>query len=122
PLRGGGRPGTPFGVTTSIASRCAVIGPCLCRRTARISATWPRRSSRPSAGLCASSFSCHASTMAELPGGTVTFLFSDIEGSTRLVKQLRERWSEVLADHQRLLRASFASHGGHEVDTQGGSF
>jgi class 3 adenylate cyclase len=39
-----------------------------------------------------------------LPGGAVTFLFTDIEGSTRLVKALRERYAEVLAEHQRLVR------------------
>jgi YVTN family beta-propeller protein len=60
--------------------------------------------------------------MSDLPSGVVTFLFSDIEGSTRLVKDLRERYGEVLAEHQRLLRAAFANHGGHEIDTQGDSF
>jgi YVTN family beta-propeller protein len=60
--------------------------------------------------------------MSELPSGAVTFLFTDIEGSTRLVKQLRERWGDVLADHQRLLREAFVNHHGHEVDTQGDSF
>ena len=60
--------------------------------------------------------------MAELPSGAVTFLFSDIEGSTRLVKELRERYGDVLGEHQRLLRAAFEAHGGYEVDTQGDSF
>jgi len=60
--------------------------------------------------------------MAEPPTGAVTFLFTDIEGSTRLVKQLRDRYSEVLADHQRLLRAACEAHRGYEVDTQGDSF
>jgi YVTN family beta-propeller protein len=60
--------------------------------------------------------------MADLPSGAVTFLFTDIEGSTRLVKQLRERYGEVLEEHQRLLRAAFEAHAGHEVDTQGDSF
>jgi YVTN family beta-propeller protein len=60
--------------------------------------------------------------MSELPTGAVTFLFTDIEGSTRLLKQLRDRWPEALAQHQRLLRAAFAAHGGREVDTQGDSF
>jgi YVTN family beta-propeller protein len=60
--------------------------------------------------------------MTELPSGTITFLFSDIEGSTRLLKQLRERYGEVLTDHQRLLRAAFAEHSGREVDTQGDAF
>jgi YVTN family beta-propeller protein len=60
--------------------------------------------------------------MADLPSGAVTFLFTDIEGSTRLVKQLRERYGDVLHEHQRLLRAAFDAHGGHEIDTQGDSF
>ena len=60
--------------------------------------------------------------MAEMPTGAVTFLFTDIEGSTRLVKHLREGYGAVLADHQRLLRAAFTAHGGYEVDTQGDSF
>jgi YVTN family beta-propeller protein len=60
--------------------------------------------------------------MSDLPSGAVTFLFTDIEGSTRLLKQLRERYAEVLAGHQRLLRAAFAAHGGREIDTQGDSF
>ena len=60
--------------------------------------------------------------MADLPSGAVTFLFTDIEGSTRLVKLLRERYGEVLQEHQRLLRAAFAAHRGHEIDTQGDSF
>ena len=60
--------------------------------------------------------------MPELPSGAVTFLFTDIEGSTRLVKQLRDRYVDALNDHQKLLRAAFAAHRGHEVDTQGDSF
>jgi YVTN family beta-propeller protein len=60
--------------------------------------------------------------MVEMPTGAVTFLFTDIEGSTQLVKQLRDRYGEVLAEHQRLLREAFAAHSGHEVDTQGDSF
>jgi branched-chain amino acid transport system substrate-binding protein len=61
--------------------------------------------------------------MAEAPAGTVTFLFTDIEGSTRLLARLgRERYGELLAEHHRLLRKRFAQHGGHEVDTQGDAF
>jgi YVTN family beta-propeller protein len=60
--------------------------------------------------------------MDELPSGAVTFLFTDIEGSTRLVKQLREQYANVLAEHQRLLRVAFSAHAGHEIDTQGDSF
>ena len=60
--------------------------------------------------------------MPELPSGTVTFLFTDIEGSTALLKRLGPRYGEVLTEHQRILREAFAAHGGHEVDTQGDSF
>ena len=60
--------------------------------------------------------------MAEMPSGAVTFLFTDIEGSTRLVKQLREEYGGVLDEHQRLLREAFEAHRGYEVDTQGDSF
>jgi YVTN family beta-propeller protein len=60
--------------------------------------------------------------MAELPTGTVTFLFTDIEGSTQLLKRLGERYGETLADHQALLRAAFDAHDGAEIDTQGDSF
>jgi YVTN family beta-propeller protein len=60
--------------------------------------------------------------MPELPSGTVTFLFTDIEGSTALVKRLGGRYAQVLAGHQRILREAFTAHGGHEVDTQGDSF
>jgi YVTN family beta-propeller protein len=60
--------------------------------------------------------------MAELPSGAVTFVFTDIEGSTRLVRQLRDRYGEVLAEHQRLLREAFSKHNGHEIDTQGDAF
>jgi class 3 adenylate cyclase len=60
--------------------------------------------------------------MAELPRGTVTFLFTDIEGSTRLLKQLGERYGAARADHHRILRAAFEEHGGQEIDTQGDAF
>jgi predicted ATPase/class 3 adenylate cyclase len=60
--------------------------------------------------------------MRGLPGGVVTFLFSDIEGSTRLVKALRDRYPQVLAEHRRLVRAAIAGRGGQEVDAQGDAF
>lgn len=60
--------------------------------------------------------------MSRLPGGTVTFLFTDIEGSTRLAARLGERYVDVLADHERLLRDAFAASGGREIDTQGDAF
>jgi YVTN family beta-propeller protein len=59
----------------------------------------------------------------ELHRGTVTFLFTDIEGSTVLLKALGgERYHEVLVEHQRLLRGAFDEAGGREVDTQGDAF
>ena len=60
--------------------------------------------------------------MSELPTGTVTFLFTDVEGSTALLRRLRDRYADVLADHQRLLREAFDRAGGNEVDSQGDSF
>jgi predicted ATPase/class 3 adenylate cyclase/DNA-binding CsgD family transcriptional regulator len=57
--------------------------------------------------------------MSELPGGTVTFLFTDLEGSTRLLAALGERYDDVVLDHQRILRDAFAANHGQEVDTQG---
>ena len=58
----------------------------------------------------------------ELLSGTVTLLFTDIEGSTRLLHELGERYAEVLAEHRRVLRDAFSRHGGVEVDTQGDAF
>jgi predicted ATPase len=60
--------------------------------------------------------------MQALPTGTVTFLFTDIEGSTRLLHELGERYAHALAEHRRVLRDAFARHGGVEVDTQGDAF
>jgi peptide/nickel transport system substrate-binding protein len=62
------------------------------------------------------------SSAAERPTGTVTFLFTDIEGSTRLLKQLRDDYGTALADHQRIVRDALAAHDGWEIDTQGDSF
>jgi predicted ATPase/class 3 adenylate cyclase len=56
----------------------------------------------------------------DLPAGTVTFLFTDIEGSTRLLDELGVRaYADVLADHHRLIRAAAARRGGFELGTQG---
>ena len=58
-----------------------------------------------------------------LPSGTVTFLFTDVEGSTRLLHELGpERYADVLEEHRRLLRDAFSATGGVEVDTQGDAF
>jgi predicted ATPase len=59
----------------------------------------------------------------DLPTGTVTFLFTDVEGSTKLLHELgSETYAETLAEHRRLVRMAFARHGGIEVDTQGDAF
>src|SRR3954466_11789807 len=56
----------------------------------------------------------------DLPTGTVTFLFTDVEGSTRLLRQFGpERYAEALADHRRVLRDAFVAEGGVEGDTDG---
>ena len=60
--------------------------------------------------------------MQEPPRGTVTFLFTDIEGSTRLLQELGERYPRILAEHRARLREIFAAHGGYEVDIQGDAF
>ncbi len=61
--------------------------------------------------------------MPDLLTGTVTFLFTNIEGSTELLQRLDDRrYGEVLAEHQRLLRAAFQEEGGQEMDTQGDAF
>jgi YVTN family beta-propeller protein len=60
--------------------------------------------------------------MAELFSGTVTFLFTDIEGSTRLVREYRDRWGDALADHSRIIRTAVEAVGGREIDTQGDAF
>jgi predicted ATPase/class 3 adenylate cyclase len=57
-----------------------------------------------------------------LPAGTVTFLFTDVEGSTRLLRDLGDDYADLLAEHRRVLREAFVRHGGVEVDTQGDAF
>jgi predicted ATPase/class 3 adenylate cyclase len=60
--------------------------------------------------------------MRDLPSGTVTFLFTDVEGSTQLLQEHGEGYADLLAEHRRLLRDAFQAHGGVEVDTQGDAF
>ena len=59
----------------------------------------------------------------DLPSGTVTFLFTDVEGSTRLLHELgAEAYAEALAEHRRVIREACSADGGTEVDTQGDAF
>src|SRR3954468_2480117 len=60
--------------------------------------------------------------MARLPSGTVTLVFSDIEGSTRLLRRLGEAYAATLEAHRRLLRGACAAAGGAEVEIRGDSF
>jgi len=57
-----------------------------------------------------------------LPSGDVTFLFTDIEGSTRLFQRLGERYPVALRRHHSIIRAAIAAHGGHEMETEGDAF
>ena len=58
----------------------------------------------------------------ELPAGTVTFLFTDVEGSTKLLQEDGPRYADLLGEHRRALRDAFTRHWGVEVDTQGDAF
>jgi predicted ATPase/class 3 adenylate cyclase len=61
--------------------------------------------------------------MRDLPSGTVTFLFTDVEGSTKLLHELgAEAYADALLEHRRVLRRAFGARGGIEVDTQGDAF
>src|SRR5213083_417455 len=60
--------------------------------------------------------------LRDLPTGVVTLLFTDVEGSTRLLHELGDDYGEALHEHRRRLRAAFAEHEGVEVDTQGDAF
>jgi len=59
---------------------------------------------------------------SSLPRGTVTFLFTDIEGSTDLVRRLGNRYGDLRAEHSRLFEEIVPGHGGHIIDTQGDAF
>lgn len=60
--------------------------------------------------------------MSALPAGTVTFVFTDIEGSTELLKRLGDRYGEVLSEHRKIVREICARASGTEIDTQGDAF
>jgi class 3 adenylate cyclase len=62
------------------------------------------------------------SGVPELPSGTVTFVFTDIEGSTELLTKLGERYRALLAGHRRIVRTTFGTANGIEIDMQGDAF
>ncbi len=69
-----------------------------------------------------SDVSAYDDAMAQLPAGTVTFVFTDLEGSTALLKKLGDRYGDVLSQHRRIVRETFGAAGGSEIDTQGDAF
>lgn len=76
-----------------------------------------------STGVAEGPFECDDSAqMRELPRGTVTFLFTDVEGSTGVLRRLGRAYGAVLLRHRELIRGAVDAHGGHEVDTQGEGF
>src|SRR6266540_2604695 len=82
----------------------------------------PRLDQRRRAAEWVLASASEGSPMPDLPMGTVTFLFSDIEGSAHLLQHLGNRYADVRADYRRLLRAAFQAAGGHEIDTAGDGF
>jgi class 3 adenylate cyclase len=60
--------------------------------------------------------------VSAVPTGTVTFVFTDIEGSTRLLQELGDAYGDLVRDHRRILREAMTARGGQEVDTQGDAF
>jgi YVTN family beta-propeller protein len=72
--------------------------------------------------LARSGGECQSSFVPDPSSDSITFLFTDIEGSTRLLHALGEEYAAVLTEHQRLLRTAFAQHDGREIDTQGDAF
>src|SRR5262245_9847756 len=60
--------------------------------------------------------------MVDMPTGTVSLLFTDIEGSTRMLQRLPDRYPDLLAAHHQLLRAAFEARNGYEVQSEGDSF
>ena len=64
-----------------------------------------------------------ASRESDLPTGTITFLFTDVEGSTRLLREFgAEAYADALAEHRRTVREACEAEQGVEVDTQGHAF
>ena len=60
-----------------------------------------------------------AGSMSELPSGTVTFLFTDVEGSTRLLLEHGDAYAALLSEHRRAIRTAVSAHGGVEMGTEG---
>jgi predicted ATPase/class 3 adenylate cyclase len=113
---------------SNIASRHSLKRQCCVGRNPAAASCASVRRSVPSAALQEGDGETHSSgagtlpRMAERPTGTVTFLFTDIEGSTRLLAELgADRYRTALEDHRRILRNAIVRHDGHEVGTEGDS-
>jgi class 3 adenylate cyclase len=74
------------------------------------------------AGLLRKPVHAHTLPVSSLPRGTVTFLFTDIEGSTALLRELGDRYADVLGRERSILRETLTAAGGQEIDTQGDAF
>src|ERR1700689_5169734 len=83
---------------------------------------WPRRVDRFRAAGCEMPGKGDNRGVGELPAGTVTMLFSEIEGSTALLNRLGERYGEALSAQRSLMRAAVSARRGHEMGTEGDSF
>lgn len=112
-----------FGTSLS-AQRAAVVGVAAAvRRASRRSVCPPTSSALEVARTVPEACQYLHVPRPELPRGTVTFLFTDVVGSTKLLHDFGpERFATLLADHRRALRETFAAYGGIEVDTQGDAF
>ena len=99
---------------------CEIVDPCADQLGARKTVDGHGEDDSPA--LARPRKGSHDRAVRHLPTGTVTLLFTDIEGSTRLLEELGERYADVLAEHRRALRKAFQDHGGIEVDTQGDAF
>lgn len=75
-----------------------------------------------SASTTGPGFAAPIAAAAKLPAGIVTFVMTDIEGSTRLIRAMGDAFAPVLARHNELLREVWQAHGGHEMETAGDSF
>ena len=105
--------------TERLRLNCGVVSPV---GTSKVDGTnsvlATSETTRCAAGRC----SDNSAAMPPLPSGTVTMMFTDIAGSTALLKDLGTEYPEALAEHRRVLRAIFERRNGIEVDTQGDAF
>jgi predicted ATPase/class 3 adenylate cyclase len=106
-----------LGLAVAVGASVPDLGGRLRRRRAPTAAPAP-----PAAGRSAPAGSSPSRPAPELPTGTVTFLFSDIEGSTRLLQVLGDAYAAVRDEHAAIVRRAVAEAGGVEVSTEGDSF